>query len=116
MSWQSFDRTVKADPAFADAAERVVSAMRALPTGPGIDPIVLEHHAHVGRLAVFATLGALITSQLGRFAVQVLDDRGMPVREFASMDDTPGVVTDDYGEEIEVEPANTRIVFRPSWK
>lgn len=115
MSWGSFERMLDARPSLAPSAGRVVEALRAVPAGRGADPLVIAHHAQVDEAHAFAALGLLLKAGLGAFVIQVLNDRGQAVGEFSSLDETPAAVTDDYGEEVPVEPRNTRIVFRPQW-
>ena len=114
MSWTNFERMLDRAPALRPEAHRVFDAMRELPAGPGIDPLVLARAAGVDEVSTLAALGLLIQANLGRFAVQVVNDRGQSVGEFDSIDATPEVVTDAYGEELEVEPRRMRIVFRPA--
>ena len=113
MSWTNLQPLLERSPALRDAALRIVKSLQSLPSSPGIDPLVLGKRAGVDELHTLAALGALLQAGLGSFVVQVVNERGQAVGEYPSLADTPPVVPDDYGGEVAVEPANTRIVFRP---
>ncbi len=100
------------DPELFKIIEEVFATLRTMNTAPGVDPLVLAHLANVDKIDALAALGLLIQRAQGSFAVQVLNSRGQSVREFPSIEATPDVVADDYGDVIEVEPSNTRVVFR----
>lgn len=115
MSWTSFEHTLEQRPSVAPAARRVVAVLRDMTTAAGADPMVIASRAGLDLGHTMAALGLLLEAGLGVFRILVLNDRGQPVREFASLKETPPEIEDDYGREIVVEPRNTRIVFRPSW-
>jgi hypothetical protein len=90
MSWDSFDRMLDQRPGVAPAARQVVAALRSMPAGLGIDPLVVARRANVSEVHAVAALGLLLQAKLGAFVIQVVNDRGQSVGEFPSLDDTPG--------------------------
>jgi hypothetical protein len=113
MSWDSYRHMLEGLTSAREPIAHVVNVLRGMPAAPGIDPIVLAHLAKVDEVSALAAIGVLISSELGRWTVQVMNARGQPIGEFPSVGETPDVVQDAYGDDVEVEPRNMRIVFRP---
>lgn len=113
MSWPNLDELPEHSP-LRGVVTRALDVLRGLPAGIAIDPLVLAKLAGLDEVQTLAALAVLLRAGAGAFVVQVVNALGQPVGEYSSLEATPRAVSDDYGEEVEVEPHNTHIVFRPS--
>jgi hypothetical protein len=93
---------------------RVLETLRALPNDFVIDPLVLAKKTGLDEVHTLAALGVLMQAHLGAFVIQIVDRTGRSVAEYPSLHETPESVPDDFGDQVVVEPSNTRIVFRPN--
>lgn len=113
MSWATFEQTRRSLPGLWPRVERVVSALRKYRDDAAVDPRVLGHATGVDDVALIAILNLLRENGLGDFQVAVVDDLGQIIRRFPDEDSVPNEVQDDFGDSIEVEPRNLRLVFTP---
>jgi hypothetical protein len=113
MSSRTLEEVLDRSPNLKEATTRAIAVLRSLPSGFPIDPLILAKRAGLDEVQTLAALGILLQAGLGAFAIQILNQRGQTVAEYASLAEVPDTIADDYGELVDVEPRNTTIVFRP---
>ena len=93
------------------ALRKVEEAIRELPAGRPLDPLVIARKAGVDAGKVEAKLMVLAEMGLGRIVFQILDEKGRAAASYRKQSQIPQVVVNEFGDEIEVTPLNTRLAF-----